>query len=94
MFLGHLQVLFYARPPNYQLLFSKPRNGFWQAHNASGLCQIEKLKKTKKFLEFDFSGGLFYKKAISSVQLEISKFFSEFEFLLWDIVIYSKVSKR
>ena len=26
MFLGHLQVLFYARPPNSQLLFSKPGN--------------------------------------------------------------------
>ena len=24
MFFGHLQVLFYARPPNSQLLFSKP----------------------------------------------------------------------
>ena len=26
MFLGHPQVLFYARPPNSQLLFSEPGN--------------------------------------------------------------------
>ena len=31
MFLGELQVLLYASPPNFQLLFSKPGNGpiFW-----------------------------------------------------------------
>ena len=27
MFLGHLQVLFYAIPPNYELLISEPGNG-------------------------------------------------------------------
>ena len=52
MFLDHLQFWFYARPPNSQLLFSKPGNEppfwcFWQAHWASGVHQIKKWDKSK-----------------------------------------------
>ena len=52
MFLGHLQVLFYTRPPNSQLLFSEPGNGplllaFDEPEGALGLCRVKKLHYTK-----------------------------------------------
>ena len=48
----YLQFLFYAWPPNSQLLFSEPWIGpffkrFWRARRASGLRHIKKLDSTK-----------------------------------------------
>ena len=52
MFDGHLYFLFYARPPNSQLLYNELENTAlkWkirQARRAPGLHDIEKLHKTK-----------------------------------------------
>ena len=66
MFNGHLQVLFYALPPDSQFLFSKPGNGPLLALllGLQGLrvASYQKVELNKNFLEFDFIGGLFYQK--------------------------------
>ena len=66
MFDGPLLVLFYAWPPNSQLLFSEPENAtpFKDVDGPVGPrgCAQSKVELNKMFLEFDFVGGPFSKK--------------------------------